>query len=591
MRQFHVLFSLLPYKLKLLTTFAVIAGCFASVLEVVGIASVAPFLQFASTGTLPSFITDYLSVSGDKYQILFCLGVASCLLIMASFIFSQLFMLGTYFLAFKKVGFYFSTRMFEKCFEMPISYSSRLDSSFLVKLISQDANFNIIHAIYVSGVVLVTKLFLMFAIILGLFFIDPMQSLFVITFFSSLYLLIYFVLRPRLANIGLSISESSKGYMRLVHDVIATIREIKIWNKEDNVNRQFRELLLSRNHPEFLYNSLSQVPKPLVESVTFIGIVLSCLYVSEIGGDVNKFVSRIAVFIIAAYRLIPALQQIFLCFSSARANSVSLSNVENYLNLYSGRKVVSDITMPFNSNDKSLSGKQGLVELRNVCVSSDLDGYILEKINLKIYKGERIAFVGPSGSGKTTCLNTLLGVQTISSGDFFIDDDSFNHHSDWSNNCSLVSQDVYLTDESLNDNVAFFSDGNINYERVKEVCNVACIDFIDDFNAKLGIRGGRLSGGQKQRVGIARALYKSSKLLAMDEATSALDNETERKLMRNLIDYLDKDKCLIMVVHKIDLLCYFDRVIIFNDGKIECEGSLEYVSYYSKVFNRLKVSQ
>lgn len=586
MKQFSILFALLPAKYRVYTICVVILGCVASALEIIGIASVAPFLQFASTGTLPSFIANYLTFTSEK-QMLLNLGVLSCSLIFASFIFTQIFMLLTYFLAFKKVGLYFSIRIFNKCFEIPVSSSSSLDSSFLVKLISQDANFNVVHAIYVSGIVLITKVFLLFVVVLGLLLVDPVQSLFVFVFFSSLYLLIYLFLRSRLATIGRNISEASNSYMRLVHDVIATIREIYIWDKKTKVKERFKLLLLSHNGPQFLYNALSQIPKPFVESVTFMGIVLSCLYISETGGDVNSFVSRIAVFIVAAYRLIPALQQIFLCFSAAKANSVALSNVVNHLNMF---LTANDSKLILQPNFLSMSDSSCLIELRDVTVCGDSNKIILDKVNLKVFKGEKIAFIGPSGSGKTTCLNTLLGVQGINDGHFYINSDCFSSFSSsWSENCSLVSQDVYLTDESLNENVAFFPDTNIDFERVNTVCKVACIDFVENVYSKLGVKGGSLSGGQKQRVGIARALYKPFKLLAMDEATSALDNETEKNLLNNLINYLDEDKSLIMVVHKMDLLRYFDRIIVFNDGEIECDGSVDFVNMNSPVFRRLKV--
>ncbi|MGE6382285.1 ATP-binding cassette domain-containing protein [Shewanella baltica] len=585
MKQFSILFSLLPTEYKFSTILVVLLGCVASALEVIGIASVAPFLQFASTGTMPSFIADYLHFY-DKKQMLFNLGAVSCSLIFASFICTQVFMQLTYFLAFKKVALYFSTTIFNKCFEMPVSSSSRLDSSFLVKLISKDANFNIVHAIYVSGIVLVTKVFLLFVVVLGLLFIDPVQALFVFVFFTSLYLLIYLGLRSRLALIGRNISESSNSYMRLIHDAIATIREIYIWDKKTKVKEQFKFLLLSHNGPEFLYNALSQIPKPFVESITFIGIVLSCLYISETGGDVTTFVSRIAVFIIAAYRLIPALQQIFLCFSSAKANSVALSNVVNHLKSFSEDELSEKVLQ---SKFISMPDSSCLIEFRDVTVFGDSDKIILNKLNLKIFKGEKVAFIGPSGSGKTTCLNTLLGVQGFSSGHFYINSGGFPLTSSWSDSCSLVSQDVYLTDDSLKDNIVFFSDTNVDFERVNTACKVACIDFIEDINSKLGVKGGSLSGGQKQRVGIARALYKPFKLLAMDEATSALDNETEKNLLNNLINFLDEDMSLIMVVHKMDLLHYFDRIIVFSDGEIECDGSLDFVNMNSQVFRRLKV--
>ena len=166
------------------------------------------------------------------------------------------------------------------------------------------------------------------------------------------------------------------------------------------------------------------------------------------------------------------------------------------------------------------------------------------ELNLEIKKGEKLGIVGTTGSGKTTLIDLMMGYLRPSSGNIFLDDIPLHQNNDrsqinnWQNQISYVPQKIYLKDDSIARNIAMVSsDEEINFNLLYDVCKKAQLsEFIDSlenkYNTYVGEDGVFLSGGQKQRIGIARALYRQSKVIFLDEATSALDIQTESKLIR-----------------------------------------------------------
>ena len=159
-----------------------------------------------------------------------------------------------------------------------------------------------------------------------------------------------------------------------------------------------------------------------------------------------------------------------------------------------------------------------------------------------------------------------------SSGNIFLDEVPMHYENDisqikrWQNVISYVPQKIYLKDDSIARNIAMLpSDQQINYELLKKVCKKSQLDkFINSlknkYNTYVGEDGVFLSGGQRQRIGIARALYRQSKVIFLDEATSALDIETESSLIQEL-SKISKDLTIIIIAHRLETLKFCNRII------------------------------
>ena len=163
-------------------------------------------------------------------------------------------------------------------------------------------------------------------------------------------------------------------------------------------------------------------------------------------------------------------------------------------------------------------------------------------------------------------------------GDIYVDDknlykDSKKLIKSWRKGVSLVSQDIYLLDKSIKENISLTNDPNlINNKKLNKVLSLAELNKFKKklkrgVDSKVGERGIWLSGGQKQRIGIARGFYKDSNLIILDEATSALDENTQKKILSNLNREF-KDKTIIMISHRLSTLKICDEIYEIKNGKL-----------------------
>jgi len=221
-------------------------------------------------------------------------------------------------------------------------------------------------------------------------------------------------------------------------------------------------------------------------------------------------------------------------------------------------------------------------------------GNILNKINIKINKGEKVALVGKSGSGKTTFSNLLLKFYKTNRGELFIDGIDYIDVNTISLRklIGIVTQEPILFNGTIKENICY-GNKSIDEKFIFEATKTACIDqFIKSlelgYNTQIGERGTMLSGGQKQRLSIARAVLNNPSILIFDEATSSLDSESEKKV-QNAIDNLVKDRTVIMIAHRLTTIKNADKIIVFNNGNIVESGNHDELiskdSYYKKLYN------
>ena len=194
-----------------------------------------------------------------------------------------------------------------------------------------------------------------------------------------------------------------------------------------------------------------------------------------------------------------------------------------------------------------------------------------------------VIFTAPSGAGKTTLVDVILGLLTPQSGDIQVDGKSiYQDLRSWQNLIGYVPQSIFLTDDTLERNIAFgVPDHLIDAEKLQQaIQSVQLSELVeqlpDGIQTVLGERGVRLSGGQRQRVGIARALYHQRELLVLDEATAALDNETE-SLVSDAIKALGGNKTIIIIAHRLSTIQHCDRIYKLERGRILQSGSYEEV--------------
>jgi subfamily B ATP-binding cassette protein MsbA len=223
---------------------------------------------------------------------------------------------------------------------------------------------------------------------------------------------------------------------------------------------------------------------------------------------------------------------------------------------------------------------RGTVEFRNVSFSYNDDSKpVLDGVSFKVEPGKSIAIVGHSGSGKTTLVGLLPRFYDAGSGEILLDGKPVQDYtlSSLRENISLVSQDIVLFNDTIENNLAYGQLRQRSRSDILEAAEAAhVIDFARDlpegFETIVGDRGLLLSGGQRQRIAIGRALLKNSPVLILDEATSSLDTKSERRIQEAL-DRLMQDRTTLVIAHRLSTVEKADEIIVLDEGRIVESGT------------------
>lgn len=227
-----------------------------------------------------------------------------------------------------------------------------------------------------------------------------------------------------------------------------------------------------------------------------------------------------------------------------------------------------------------LNNIKGKIEFKNVSFKyPGSNNYALKNINFTVEPGKSLAIVGRTGSGKTTIVNLLLRLFDIEEGEICIDDIPIKKITLKSlrENIGYVPQDNFLFSTTIEENIGFAFEGNLDKEKVIKAAKLAEIydnimSFPDGFDTVLGERGVTISGGQKQRTSIARALIKNPSILILDDSLSSVDTDTEEKILNNLKDFM-KERTTIFISHRISTVKNCDEIIVIDEGEIVERGT------------------
>ena len=230
------------------------------------------------------------------------------------------------------------------------------------------------------------------------------------------------------------------------------------------------------------------------------------------------------------------------------------------------------------------------IEVRNVSFSYD-DKEVIHDVSFKVQQGSSCAIVGSSGSGKSTLCSLIARFWDVDKGEILLGGINVKEYTCDSllKNFSIVFQQVYLFEDTIENNIKFGKPNAIMDEVILAAKKACCHDFISSlpngYQTRVGESGATLSGGEKQRISIARAILKDAPIVVLDEATASVDPENEMELQR-AIDELTKDKTLIIIAHRLNTVRKADQILVIDDGRIAQRGTHEELINKEGIYRR-----
>jgi ABC-type multidrug transport system fused ATPase/permease subunit len=573
MNKIKLILSLLDKheKSKLIVVF--FAMLVMGVIELVGIGSIGPFISVVSnpdiirTNSYLDKVYTYFNFSSDNSFIVF-IGIA----VIAVLFFSNFFLACVYFI----INYYsgkrrhsMAMRLFEKYLRQSYIFFLNTNTAELSRNILGDIN-TFIDKILITSLNLISSLIICLAIIILLIIINPLLSLIISAIIGASYFIIYSIVRKFINKIGLERSVQNTLKYKYVNETFGGIKDIKILGKE----RVFLNLF-SGPSKKFAMNDvkneiIGEIPKYLIETIA-IGSILCVIIVMIKGGSkMEEFLPVLTIYAFGAYRLLPSLQKIFRAVSNIKYHFKIIDNLSrDYNTLPDGA--------PLDIDDIPRMQFEREIKLENIVfLYPNTNKDIIKNQNLIIKNNTSIALVGSTGCGKTTIIDIILGLLEAQSGSICIDGIAINdaNRKSWQKNLGYVPQSIYLTDDTIRNNIAFGIDPKkiddaavIQAAKLANIHNFVVDELAQGYNTVIGERGIRLSGGQRQRIGIARAVYHDPSVLILDEATSALDSLTETAIM-DAIKNLSHKKTIIMIAHRITTVKGCDIIYLMEKGII-----------------------
>lgn len=560
-----------------------------ALLDTAGVASIAPFMAVVANPEVIS-TNQYLlwmyeaagfsQIEGkllDTQKFMFSLGVIVFVIMVVS-------------IGFKALTLYFMERFTQRCnrslskelvdryVNQPYSWFLNKHSSDIGKAVLSEVNavnsgvlFPMMNVIAYGAVTV--------SIMILLFVVDSWLSGAVGLFLGSIYAITYFFLRKFLTNIGEDRVLANQERYKVIQEGFSGIKDIKIFGLEDTLLKRFDGPSLRYAKHTASQHITGKIPRFLMEILAFGGMLALVLYLMATYGDFKEILPVLALYTLAAYRMMPSLQQVYSQLTTIRFSLPALNLLYDDLNSLDKKHIdiqEAESIKPFGINTK--------ISLDSISFQyEDQDAPAISGINLTIEALSTVAFVGSTGSGKTTTVDLILGLLDVQKGKLAVDDiviGAGNIRS-WQKTIGYVPQQIYLSDDSIAANIAFGHDAqNINYPAVERAAKIANLhDFVindlpEGYRSKVGEQGVRLSGGQRQRIGIARALYYDPAVLVFDEATSALDSVTEKSVME-AVHSLGNKKTIIMIAHRLSTVRQCDKIFVMDQGCLVGEGTYD----------------
>jgi ABC-type bacteriocin/lantibiotic exporter with double-glycine peptidase domain len=551
-------------KRKLL--FVLVLVMITALIEAAGVVSIMPFLAVLSnpkiieSNALLKNVYNF-SASDTPQQFIMYLGILSlvvvivstCVKILAQYTLNRFSSLQRH---------YFSTRLLKIYLQQNYDFFIQRNSSTLIKNILSEVD-QLISAMIIPGLNLMSYGVVLVVMIGILLIYNPVIAISTASVLGGFYITIYWLVRKKLDQIGKSFTEANSERYQSCQEALGGIKDVIINDARQGYIENFEQYSRIFARHIATRDTLGQIPLNIIETVGYGSLIILAITLVMSGKDVSHILPVLGLYGFAAYRMLPAAQNMYRAITQIKFSQQVLDILKTEFALEYNEQHLSRKLQPIQFKCD--------IRIEQIAFTypNRLDTPVLKDFSLTILKNSSVGIVGKSGSGKSTLMDIMLGLLKPQSGRILIDGMELtpDHWSSWRNIVGYVPQHIYLADKTVAENIAFgLTNDKIDMQAVKLAAQQAQIDdfitqqLLHGYNTMVGERGVMLSGGQRQRIGIARALYKNPQILFMDEATSALDTETEAAV-NEAIQSLSGQKTMVIIAHRESAVAKCDRII------------------------------
>ena len=568
-------------KIQFIGLFFLGLGC--ALAETLGVSAILPFIQAIMT---PEEIMNYKYIR-PVLEFLHIEKTSSVILLVGGglvgvyFLKNMYLVIAVYIQTKFRCNFHeeLSSRLLHSYLERPYSYFITTTSSAILQSIQNDSNsvYDIMNTLYQLTAEGFTIL------LLGIFlaYSDLFMAIGVLCVSLVCFLLVTLGFKKKLARQGRISREAKEEQYKYLYQPIMGNKDIKVMQRSEYFIKFFRQATRKVTKTTIVYGIITALPEKIIETGCITGLIAIVCIRILMGVEASTFVPQLAVFAVAAFRILPSISrcagylQTMVYYrpsmDAAYKDMVAFNEYEEEAQKYHLQE-----QQRLQKDNLELEQLKFKREIKIDHINWKYDGAketVIRGLSLSIFKGESVAFIGTSGAGKTTLADIILGLLQPQQGNIYMDGvDIFAIPKTWSEIIGYVPQTVFLIDDTIRSNVTFGLDKEeVSDEKVWKALEKAQIrqyieQLPDGLDTMVGERGIRFSGGQRQRIAIARALYHDPDILVLDEATSALDGETENALME-AVDHLHGKKTLIIIAHRLSTIKNCDKIYEIKDGK------------------------
>ncbi len=552
----------------------------SSWLELIGVSAVLPFVQAIISPEVllqNAYIQKILrlfNIEASTKTLLLVIGIGMMLV----YVIKNLFMIFSLFLQNDyntKIQKDLSNTMLHSYMNRPYTFFLETNSSIIMR----GSTDNIFGIYQILSSIMSMSAEIISVIMIGIYivFTDFWTAIAALLLMLTIVGGIVFFFRPTIKRIGQKNMEVVAAKNKAIYQAISGIKEIFVMQRQKYFEKEYEQTSEIHRNVQRNYGFISACPDRIVEGICIsglIGVICIRLLTSE---EMLNFIPKLAVFAMAAFKVLPSVGKI-----SSRMSSIIYYRpmlLDTYNNMKEVNEYVEEQKKYIQKNSTYKDSIRNLRFVSHLLINQVVWKYknqqkeVLSKTTLVIEKGQSVGLIGASGAGKTTLVDMILGLLKPQEGSIEMDGiDIYTIPHEWSHMVGYVPQTVFLMDDTVRNNVCFgLKIDDKNDEMVWEALERAQLKaFIQSLpnglDTIVGERGVKFSGGQRQRIAIARALYCKPEILILDEATAALDNETEAAVMES-IDLLQGQITMIIVAHRLTTIKKCDVVYEIVDGQ------------------------